>query len=288
MVWPSGDSSAQNWRQSLRLIFLVLLTGCATLEFNQARNHLGLGRYSDAIESLEQLKTLDAPPDGIDQVLAESYRAHAADLIGRGDCVNAGKSLAKALSISEPNVADRRALERCLLLTELDVNERIIVLEFLVTWGERHGPILREYAMVSLELGKIAEALTYAQQAHARYALKLNDFGPLAYAFAAKKHPNIALKFLGLHLRYHPDDALARLKAARLAGVLGRVDLEHKHYLRLAQDNPSNPVVFIRLARFCKRNQMMSCYYDAKEKADALRGIRAEPRDLRPLRKSRR
>ena len=288
MVWPSGDSSAQNWRQPLRLICLFLLTGCATIEFNQARNHLGLGRYADAIESLEQLKALEAPPDGIDQVLAQSYRAHAADLIGRGDCVNAGKSLAKALSISKPNVADRRALERCLLSTELDVNERIIVLEFLVAWGERHGPILREYAMVSLELGKVAEALTYAQQAHARYALKLNDFGPLAYAFANKKRPDIALKFLGLHLRYHPDDALARLKAARLAGVLGQVEVEHQHYLRLAQDNPSNPVVFIRLARFCKRNEMTNCYYDAKEKADALRGIKAEPRDLRPLRKSRR
>ena len=159
---------------------------------------------------------------------------------------------------------------------------------FSVTWGERHGPILREYAMVSLELGKVAEALTYAQQAHARYALKLNDFGPLAYAFAAKKHPNIALKFLGLHLDITRMTRLARLKAARLAGVLGRVDLEHKHYLRLAQDNPSNPVVFIRLARFCKRNQMMSCYYDAKEKADALQGHQSRTRDLRPLRKSRR
>ena len=80
---------------------MCLLSGCATFEFKAARNHLGLGRYTDAIESLERLKALKTPPDGIDQVLAQSYRAHAADLIGRGDCVNAGRSLSKALFVSK-------------------------------------------------------------------------------------------------------------------------------------------------------------------------------------------
>ena len=125
---------------AIRIDLHVFTVGLRDFEFKPARNHLGLGRYTDAIESLERLKALKTPPDGIDQVLAQSYRAHAADLIGRGDCVNAGRSLSKALFVSEPNIADRRALERCLLVTELAVDDRLVVLGFLVAWGERHGP----------------------------------------------------------------------------------------------------------------------------------------------------
>ena len=96
------------------------------------------------------------------------------------------------------------------------------------------------------------------------------------------------LSFWGFTSDITPTTRSRASKAARLAARLGQVEVAHKQYLRLARDNPSNPVVFVRLARFCKQHKMLQCYYDAKDNADLLRGTKVERRDLRPLRKSRR
>ncbi|MBV71348.1 MAG: hypothetical protein CMH52_08355 [Myxococcales bacterium] len=269
------------------LISVILQTGCTALAIQSGQSDLGQGRYAEALERFQDLHKQSPESQKIQALLANAYRANAADLLGRRDCVLAANHIGHATRLSQKNIADYRALEDCLVNTELELKKRISVLQQLVKDGERHGPILREYAIACLDIGDVPTALKFARLAHKRYALNRLDFSRFGYAFAKRGHPKLATKYLGRHVKVTRSDALARLKLAEQAEKGKQSRLARKTYDELAIDFPNNPVIFVRLADFCKRTQDTNCYYQAKAEADRLRGTGIKRRDLRPLQRSR-
>ncbi|MEE2755311.1 MAG: hypothetical protein VYA30_01565 [Myxococcota bacterium] len=261
--------------------------GCTALAIHNGQNDLGQGRYAKAVERFQPLYEKNPKNEQIQALLANAHRAHAADLLGRNNCVLAASHIGQATRLSRKNIADYRALEDCLLNTELQLKKRLTVLEQLVKDGEMHGPILREYAIACLDVGDVPNALKFARLANERYALQLRDFSRFGYAFAKRGHPKLAIKYLGRHVKFTRSDALARLKLAEQAEKGAQRRLARQTYDELAVDFPNNPVIFVRLADFCKRTEDMHCFYEAKANADRLRGTGIKRRELRPLQRSR-
>lgn len=263
-------------------------TACVDRGVLRGRDALGQGRYLEAIATLDEAVGRLAGTERPIKDLASAHRAQAGVLLSAGHCAKAAQHIARADALTQPILVDHQGLFRCMETQETPPDVRQRAMERLVELGESRGPILRELVVALLDQGREADALKVAPAARKRFALQAQDFRRLGFSFAKAGQHAEAVSYLHQYLRSNPTDPLVRLKLASALEAKGEAKAARQHYDRLKAEFPKNPVVYLRLAAFCQRQQDAYCAKDAMRTANELRGVKPDTRVLRPLPKSRR
>lgn len=266
----------------------LMLAGCGDPMLRRGHDALGQGRYAEAIEAFEDVRGRlpEAHPAAARQ---SAHRALAAEQLAAGRCAEGRAQLVQAERFGPALLADHRALYVCGSSHPVEPAARLADLERLVALGEQRVDPRLELMRRLFEAGRDADAVALVPRLERRYALTLADHEALVGAWDRAGRPAAARPHVLKVLQARPDDLLARLKLAEIEERRGDVRAAGALYAALAAEQPTNPVIFMRLAAFHRRQNDEPAARAALARARALQDVADDPRGaLRPLPRSRR
>lgn len=253
----------------------------------RGQDALGQGRYAEAIASFEDVRRR-LPEEHPVAARQSAHRAWAAELLAAGRCAEGRAQLELAERFGPSLLADHRALYDCGSARPVEPAQRLADLERLLALGEQRIDPRLELMRLLLAAGRDVEAVAHVPFLERRYALTLADHEALIGAWERAGRPAAARPHVLKVLQTRPDDLLTRLKLAEVEEQRGDRAAAGRIYRALAEEQPGNPVVFMRLAAFHRRAGDPVGARDALERVRALQETAEDPRGaLRPLRKSR-
>ncbi len=280
----------------MRIWMVGLLTLCGALaamacgdaDLRLGRSALAQGDYGRAVSAFERAEArLGRTPD-VAAGLGAAHRARAGLLLTAGQCDAAREALQAAEQVSPPLLVDHQGLFECAAAQGAPPDVQVAYLERMRALGDERVSVVHTLFRFELALERHADALERVPTLERHFALTLEDRRRLARVYESEGQAEAALtqlRALPHSERRHP---LIRLKEAELLEAQGEVEPAHGILRSLTVEHPQNPVVFIRLADFLRRRGDDGAARAVQAHADALRGIEHAPRELRPLRKSRR
>lgn len=266
----------------------LLLCGCGDPMVRRGHAALGRGAYPEAIAAFRDAKRRLPPDPRLDAALASGHRRQLLEDVEAGRCDAAATHLQAAESLSPTVLADHHALYRCREAHGGPDDVRVAELKALVSAGDNRAPVLHALMVAHLRAGRDAEALALLAPLEKRFALSAGDRRTLAEALVRIGNEARALEQLQRVRADDPMDPILRFRIAELLEQTGAVDDAGQVYAALATDYSKNPVVFLRIAAFHRRHGRADDATAAQARADALRGLEPDTRELRPLRKSKR
>ncbi len=265
-----------------------LLLACGDPQLLQAHAALGAGRYDVAIESYEAARArLPAGEVPLDR-LASAHRAAAMQAMRQGACKAARAHLSRAEELSDPVLADHRALYECTAARGAAPGELYADLEHLVGLGDTRVVVRRKLAHTALETGRDPDAERHFAVLERRQVLTWTERKLVLRLLLRLGHDARALPYLEHVVAAGASQPLDRFKLAELYEDAGRPAEARAVYERLALDFGHNPAVHLRYADFLMKTGDAVGAHRARTIANRLRGIVPQERSLRPLRKSRR
>ncbi|MCA9542120.1 MAG: tetratricopeptide repeat protein, partial [Myxococcales bacterium] len=220
--------------------------------------------------------------------LAGAHRAYAGRLMAEGRCGAGRDQLLLAEALSRQVIADRKALFDCMQAHgEIDPETQINDLRRLLVLGDTRPEVRSPLMRLLLDAGRDDEAVVHAPALGRDLALTLEDHQRLAWAYARLGRLAEAEPHLLKVLQADPADLMARLKLAEVYEARGANGEARRALQALTVDHPDNPALWLRLAEHLQREGDAAGARAAHAEANRLRGITFEPRDLRPLKKSR-
>ncbi len=283
---------AMSWLQrciaALSALGALGLAGCGDPQLRMAHAALGDGRYEAAIAAYEQARR--RLPQGkvpLDR-LASAHRAFASQRVRAGDCRTARSHFLAAERLSEPVLADHRALYECTAAQQAEPATLYEDLTHLASLGDTRVVVRRKLAHTALELHRDGEAEAHFAVLETRQVLTWSERKVLMRLLLRLGQEDRALPYLEHVVAADPSQALDRFKLAELYESRGRQTEARRVYERLTRDFADNPVVHLRFADFLTNSGDVDGARRARVTANRLRGLVGSERDLRPLLKSRR
>lgn len=269
------------------MIVATVLSGCANSALQRGQDALGQGRYTEAIAAFDQAeREVPAAEMPLTEV-AGAHRARAMVLVDAGQCNAARPHLDRAEALTRVVLADRQAMYRCAATHGAPPTVLAADLERTVELGDNRLEVRHTLMRLQLDLGEDDKAIGHVPFLSKRRALTLDDHARLLGAFDRAGQLIQAKPHAVAVLTTRPDDLLLRLKLAEIEELLGDTAAAERRYRALTLDHPSNPAMFLRLGAFLEARGDRAGARAARARADALRGIDRSPRQLRPLRPSR-
>ena len=279
----------QSIKRLLTMVVILTSFGCGSNHLMLGRNALGMGEYKDAIEHLEiALREQNQHPN-LRKELASAYRSRAAYLMINGSCERAWTYIQRADELSlDAVLLDHQQVYDCMVKQNVDVQLKRRVIEHLMILGDTRPEVLHVLMNLLLDASEWKEAVRHSPTLERRYSLRIEDRRRLALAYFNLGKLSEARHHLTYVVARKNDDALSRLKLAEACEGLGLEQEAKTLYVRAARDFKNNPVVFLRLARFLAARGDTNGAAEANRRANTIRGIQIQKRNLRPLLRSRR
>lgn len=272
---------------SLTVCGALAAMACGDADVRLGRTALAQGDYGRAVSAFARAEArLGRTPD-IAAGLGAAHRARADQLLTAGKCDAAREALLAAEQVSPPLLVDHQGLFECAAAQGAAPDVQVAYLKRLRALGDERISVVHTLFRLELALERHADALERVPALERHFALTLEDRRRLARVYESVGQSEAALTQLRALPRTERRHPLIRLKEAELLEKQGEVEPAHGILRSLTVEHPRNPVVFIRLADFLRRRGDGGAARAVQAHADALRGIEHAPRELRPLRKSR-
>lgn len=263
------------------------VAGCVDRDLKRGDDALGMGRHDEAIAAYTAARARLPPADPTPtERLAAAHRAKAMAALAADQCVDAHAHFDVAAGLSEPVLADYQQVDECQDRTHAELATRITEHRHLLELGDKRPQVRLDLMRMELAIGEPEAALAHLPAIGG--LLDARDKAIVLRTMLDLGRHDDAYPLLVEHAMRHPDDPLVNLKLAELSEERGELKRARSVYADLARAFPQNPVVHLRQAAFLRRQGDLNGAARAEAEADALRGIRYEDRELRPLQKSRR
>lgn len=286
-----GVAARRRWvrfRLGLALGLGVVVSACGDPDIRRGDDALGLGRYAEAIGAYETARQrLPAELTPVDR-LASAHRSLAMSLMEQGKCDDARPHFSIAESLSRPVLVDYQQLYECDVARNVSKEAQVEDLRRLIAMGDRRATVLRKLMNHELDLGRDEDAVSRLEDLERRSQLTLDERRRLAEVLLRLSRRDQAWAHLKATVEAEPHDPINRLKLAELAEERGESTIARDIYEKMTAEYPENPLTWLRLAEFRRRQGDPNGAAMAQGRADSLRtGKVPPPQEMRPLKKSR-